>query len=755
MAELLAKPDTLLIDHLQEVLRLGSEISYRLGLDERLRTKALLACALHDIGKATYSFQEYMHAVQQLELAKKRGAPPSEINYYKREANRKKSTAYPHALASLPLALAAEKFLGQRQNIHDLSATASILTHHSPLGPELYKGYDVPDFHLKLEKAVEAVWELLRRRGVGVLPPANDFLQALEPLRQQSPAAILDQSLSFRDRSRKSLRGLFQSLPSQEFAQVKTVLHLADWLASARERDHTALFLDCGRALLKCHVHRDKLHLLDFQRRAETTRGDILWLRAPTGTGKTEALLLWAGDTERLIYLLPTQATVNAMWKRLRRIYGEDRVGLAHGRANYMLRKEMDEDPLEMRLFGSVFAKPVTVATLDQYLLAHLNGRHWEERRSLAQQATIILDEIHAYEPYTLGLLLEALERERPARLALASATLPPSLLELFPKGELVEAEDTLWHRTRHRLELRDGSLQDGLADAVAFAREGKTVLAVANTVREAQALYQTLKDEFAWERCHLLHARFTFRDRQEKEAQVEKPQPGTIFIATQIVEVSLDISYDVLLTEVAPIDALVQRMGRVNRRGEKPPASATVCRRWSQGSEKVYGKETLKWSLEVLARLPELPTDLDLAKATHRLYKRVRASENWRKELQEGRQTLGEVQSILGCYTIDLSDDEMRAKFTARRGDISIEVLPESLLQAAYELHERSEDWRMVELLVPVPIWWPVRFPKWFYQSSDLRHLVSRLPYNDEVGLLAPSEEVLEQTAPGVVIIN
>jgi CRISPR-associated endonuclease/helicase Cas3 len=216
-----------------------------------------------------------------------------------------------------------------------------------------------------------------------------------------------------------------------------------------------------------------------------------------------------------------------------------------------------------------------------------------------------------------------------------------------------------------------------------------------------------------------------------------------------------LDISYDVLLTEVAPIDALVQRMGRVNRRGEKPPASATVCRRWSQGSEKVYGKETLKWSLEVLARLPELPTDLDLAKATHRLYKRVRASENWKKELQEGRQTLGEVQSILGCYTIDLSDDEMRVKFTARRGDISIEVLPESLLQAAYELHERSEDWRMVELLVPVPIWWPVRFPKWFYQSSDLRHLVSRLPYNDEVGLLAPSEEVLEQTAPGVVIIN
>ena len=67
----------------------------------------------------------------------------------------------------------------------------------------------------------------------------------------------------------------------------------------------------------------------------------------------------------------------------------------------------------------------MTIATLDQFLMAHLHGRHWEERQTLARPTTVILDEIHAYEPYTLGLLLEALRRERPARLALASATLP------------------------------------------------------------------------------------------------------------------------------------------------------------------------------------------------------------------------------------------------------------------------------------------------------------------------------------------
>jgi CRISPR-associated endonuclease/helicase Cas3 len=325
--------------------------------------------------------------------------------------------------------------------------------------------------------------------------------------------------------------------------------------------------------------------------------------------------------------------------------------------------------------------------------------------------------------------------------------------LELFPKGELIEAEDVLWQRTRHKLEPRDNPLQEGLANAVEFAREGKTVLIVANTVREAQLLYQTVQDEFGWQQCHLLHARFIFRDRQEKEARVEKPQPGTIFIATQIVEVSLDISYDVLLTEVAPVDALVQRMGRVNRRGEKPPASVIVYSQWSKGSQRVYGKEILDWSRKIMASLPELPTDRDLVDATHRLYEHVRASEDWGKELQEGRQTLEEVQRILGCYTIDLSDEQMRVRFSARHGQISIEVLPQSFIQEAYALRERGEGWRMVELLVPVPIWWLSKFSDWFYPNSDLRCLVTRLPYDAEVGLLPPFGEGLGKVGLGEII--
>lgn len=703
MDELLAKPDVPLITHLADVTRVGHALAHRFGLPEHLRVKTVLACAFHDVGKATSDFQEYIRG--------------------------KRKRAYPHALASLPFVLVAETSLAQRYGwaVTRLEATAAVLTHHSPLRPELYQGYGVPDFHLKLVEALESVWELLRRVGVDGLPPAKEFFDSMQLLLRESPAALLH------DRSR-SLRGIFQSLPPQEFAQVKAVLHLADWLVSATKPDHQLLFLGHGRTRIEEHIRRFSLR--EFQRQTASASCDVLHLRAPTGSGKTEALLLWAGDAERLIYLLPTQATVNAMWKRLRKIYGEDSVALAHGRASYILHKESDEDPLDMRLFGSVFAKPVTVATLDQYLLAHLNGRHWEERRSLSKRATIILDEIHAYEPYTLGLLLEALERERPARLALASATLPPALLKLFPEGTPIEAEVPFWQRTRHRLELRDGTLPSSLPDAVAYAREGKTVLIVANTVRDAQALYQALRNEIGWERRYLLHARFIFRDRQHKEAQVENPRPGTIFIATQVVEVSLDISYDVLMTEVAPLDALVQRMGRVNRYGKKPTAPTIVYCRWSEGSQRVYGKELVELSLELLNGLPSTPTDRDLAEAVANLYQCVIPTPDWQEELQAGRQTLHEIQRILGCYTIDLSDEEMRSRFTARRGHVSVEVLPAELVQEAYQLRERDEVWRLPELLVPVPAYWLTR-SEFFTPLEDLGCIQTTLEYNSEQGLM------------------
>ena len=732
VAELLAKPDTPLIAHLAEVTRLGDEIAQQLGLSEQLRAKVILACALHDIGKATNDFQEHIRG--------------------------KRKGAYPHALASLPFVLRLESYLTSSYGWErtNLEATASVLTHHSPLRPRLYMGFEKPPaYHPDLCQALCEVWELLASYQLHGLPPFNEFWENenLQSLLKTSPGALLDISLSFNG-ERRSLRGILQRLPTTEFAKVKAVLHLADWLASAKQSRTSVLFLSGGKESVEKHLQKLPGPIHDFQRKARdaSTRTEIFWLRAPTGTGKTEALLSWAGDAERILYLLPTQATADAMWQRLRRIYGKDAVGLTHGRASYMLHRESEEDPMDMRLFGSVFAKPITVATLDQYLLAHLQGRHWEERRTLARRSTVILDEIHAYEPYTLGLLQEVLRREPPARMAIASATLPDGLLSLLPTGELIEAEESLWRRQRYRLELCDGTLLDnGIKVALQFAQKGKSVLVVANTVRDAQSLYRQLREDFCWTKSDLLHARFIFRDRLSKASRVDKPENGKIFVATQIVEVSLDISYDVLVTEAAPLDALVQRMGRVNRYGQKPPAPVVIFRNWSEGSRRIYGRETLEWSVEILNSLPALPTDGDLAHATQYLYERVMETEEWQKELQEGQKTLDDLQRTLGCYTIDLADEEMRALFTARRGTLSVEVLPAQFVEEAYALKERGEGWRLPELLVPVPIYW-LRQSEFFSYASDLGCIQTLLPYDADYGLQAPTDQ---SQVPGGVFLD
>jgi CRISPR-associated endonuclease/helicase Cas3 len=294
--ELLAKPDKGLVEHLAEVTTLGAEIAQRLGLPEPLRVKALLACAFHDIGKATTDFQSYIQEQRKKAI----------------RGQRKK--AYPHALASLPFVLLAESLLAQRYGWerHRLEATAAVLTHHSPLGPELYKGFETVAYHPELKQALCEVWVLLQAHGVRELPSVEEFWRTVQPWLQNSPAALLEASFSV-DGTNRTLRGILQGLPPQEFAQVKAVLHLADWLASAKTPQPSVVFLQGGGAAVKAHMRKLGAPLHDFQRQAQqASRADVLWLRAPTGTGKTEALLLWAGDTERLLYLLPTQATTNA-----------------------------------------------------------------------------------------------------------------------------------------------------------------------------------------------------------------------------------------------------------------------------------------------------------------------------------------------------------------------------------------------------------------------------------------------------------
>ncbi|MDZ7899255.1 MAG: CRISPR-associated helicase Cas3' [Arcicella sp.] len=122
--------------------------------------------------------------------------------------------------------------------------------------------------------------------------------------------------------------------------------------------------------------------------------------------------------------------------------------------------------------------------------------------------------------------------------------------------------------------------------------KAGRKVLVVMNTVDEVIRVYNELKQELPENQSLCYHSRFIVRDRQLKEKKILDNEINCDFkllVSSQVCEMSLDIDYDYLFTENAPIDAIVQRAGRVNRGRDKKKQSEVVIFKHSEISEKIY----------------------------------------------------------------------------------------------------------------------------------------------------------------------
>ena len=382
---------------------------------------------------------------------------------------------------------------------------------------------------------------------------------------------------------------------------------------------------------------QDMRSIFDFelrkvQQEALNTKGSA-FLTSPTGSGKTEASLFWSDNNQnsskskRVFYLLPYTASINAMYKRLQKNFGnEELVGFLHGKAAYFLYKALSDDINDYNItknkikdikgLSKKIYRPYKILTPFQILKAFFGTKGFEMQLSEMANGLFILDEIHAYDAHTTSLILEILKilkNNYNAEMLIMSATLPKFIKNLFKDNlgistEIRMDEDELEKFTRHEVNIIHGDILNNLDSINEDLDEGKRVLVVCNTVLRAQEIFEKLSVDI--ENSALLHSRFMLRDREEIEKSLDDLD---LLVGTQAIEVSLDIDYDVLYSEPAPIDALIQRFGRVNRKGWNKDKIATV-NIFSEGSEKdkyIYNHEIVQKTVKSLENVDILKENI------------------------------------------------------------------------------------------------------------------------------------------------
>ena len=334
---------------------------------------------------------------------------------------------------------------------------------------------------------------------------------------------------------------------------------------------------------------------------------------APTGAGKTEFLLNRCKG--RTFYMLPFQASINAMFKRIKKMVPEDTdVRLLHA-ASRLVAKDENNGKQEVQLQPFV-GSSVKVLTPHQTCSIIFGTIGFEAMLLDLQGCDVILDEIHTYQAESQAMVMEIVKVliRQDCRIHIGTATMPSalynSLLEILGGAEstyeIALTDEKL--ATYDRYIVHKNENLDELYDAIKTALDEKEkVLIVCNIVADAQESYRILKSMFPDIPSMLIHSRFRRKDRRDREERLKNDfdaKDGPCFVvSTQVVEVSLDISFDRMITQAAPLDALIQRFGRINRKRKKPEERTLRPIHVLQPKEHTlpYRKEIVQKSFELL----------------------------------------------------------------------------------------------------------------------------------------------------------
>ncbi len=400
-----------------------------------------------------------------------------------------------------------------------------------------------------------------------------------------------------------------------QFVILKGLLNRIDYAASAhipveRENDFLERSLEEFMICMQEDAKKNKKELPqwnDLQMYMKNNQSSNVVVLAQTGMGKTEAGLWWIGN-HKGFFTLPIRTAINAIYLRIKndilnnnRI--DERVGLLHSETKGKYLQLIDEVKREQKeeLFHlsdyytrtKQLSLPLTVCTIDQLFPFVFRYRGYEAKLATLSYSKIVIDEIQMYGPDLVGFLIVGLKmiQELGGKFAVLTATFPGFLKRLMEENGLVfqMPSEPFVDKTniRHSVQW----CREPISSAFILKKyNNNRVLVICNTVKQCQKIYSELADGMGFDEeelkekptlereLNLFHAKFIYKDRIDKESGIlefgklfhedgRKNERSGIWITNSIAEASLDIDFDILITELSDVNGMFQRFGRCFRK--------------------------------------------------------------------------------------------------------------------------------------------------------------------------------------------
>ncbi|RMG19915.1 MAG: CRISPR-associated helicase Cas3' [Bacteroidetes bacterium] len=557
---------------------------------------------------------------------------------------------------------------------------------------------------------------------------AGPFFKYWEAFERQSTLYAYDSQALWKERL----------LARYEYAAVRALLQLADTRASRAEGGEELPQL----STFELKVRYPQLRPVQ-QAALGAAKEPMAILRAPTGSGKTYAALLWAeqqicqGRADRLVLAMPTRFTSNALAMSMEENVGE--TGLYHSSAwaqryGHLSHPRQQSMAREQQLMAQILATPVTVCTVD-HLLMSLTGTKEQQHATfffLANSA-VVFDEADFYDSFVqanLLVLIQALKTLQVPMLIM-SATVPDSAARLYELRNSIVKAGAADQAPRRRLQWAGKAEGPEAAAPILekMVRIGSGII-YANTVARAVAYYRWFERHHPQLRPILYHSRFTEPDKQAIEQRLLQalgkdawkcPQGGRgIAILTQIGEMSVNISASLMLSDLCPWDRLAQRLGRLNRFSESPLGTAYLLEPLKKGETYAapYG-ELLKrkWqasqpflrTLQELAQWPQSGpkseiSPQELVRRVNALYPRPPAFNGMAATNQRALINMMEQNWLIVPHTrVDDTEAEIAAKWKSRH------IPPQQVVLV--ECPPNFENWHeyqqfVLEYGIACPLW-------------------------------------------------